>query len=381
MKRILHLMRKEFIQTFRDRRMVAIIFIAPTIQLILFGFAVTLDVEHAAFAVWNRDPSPESREIVRMFEQIEQFENVGTISDKDQVETFFRRGEGDFVIVIEPGFAEDLRNGTTADVQILFDGSDANYAGRLGSVADAAIGRFNQDHLGKVAASIAARSGVPMTGFSAQPIEPSVRVWYNPDLESEVFMVPAVVAVLLLVVTMLLTTMAITREKEVGTLEHIIVTPIKPYQLILGKMAPFILIGFIDVTLIVLAAWVVFAIPIRGSLGLLYFASLVYLFTTLGMGLLFSTVSKTQQQAMFLTFMFIMPAVLLSGFIFPIENMPHALQLFTYANPLRYFLVIVRGIFLKGTGIAILWEQFAALAVLGGAIFALAVSRFGKTLE
>lgn len=381
MKRIFYLTKKEFIQTFRDKRMIGLIFIAPVLQLVLFGFAVTLDVNNAYFAVWDQDRSIDSRQLIQAFSNTGNLKLVGSVEGRSEIDRFFREGQGDMILIIPPDFAKRLAAGKSTEVQGLFDGSDSNYASLVSNYASGIIARFNQEKLGETAFRLSARLGRQIPLGQGAPVSPSVRVWYNPDLKSSVFMVPAVVCMLLMIITIILTTLAITKEKEIGTIEHLIVTPIKPYQLIMGKMLPFAIIGFVDVTLIVIAAQLLFDVPFRGSIALLYLGSLVFLFATLGLGLFFSTISKTQQQAMFMTFMFTMPAVLLSGFMFPINNMPEAIQLFTYINPLRYFLVIVRGIFLKGTGLDTLWPQFAALAALGLTIFSLAVSRFNKTLE
>jgi ABC-2 type transport system permease protein len=397
MRRILVLMRKEFIQTFRDRRMVGIIFIAPMLQLTLFGFAVTLDVNRATLAVWDQDRSADSRALVDAFVEARHFHLTGAIDREEEIEATLKTGRTDLVLVVPPTFSRDLAAGKTAAVQAVFDGTNSNYASIAAQFAEGVVARFNQRRMQEAvlrvvglqaARTVALAPDAPAAALAAvspampslAPPDPSVRFWYNPDLKSQVYMVPAIVALLLLVVTTILTALAITREIEIGTMEHIIVTPIRPYQLILGKMAPFVVIGFVDVTLIVVAARILFDVPFLGSVPLLYLAAAFYLFTTLGLGLLFSTISRTQQQAMFLTFMFLQPAVLLSGFAFPIENMPDVLQVVTYANPLRYFLVIVRGIFLKGTGLAVLWPQFAALGGLGTAIFGLAAGRFKKTL-
>jgi len=380
MIRILYLIKKEFIQTFRDRRMVGLIFIAPVFQLVIFGFAVTMDVEHIYLAVWDRDRSQQSRELVRSFVNSGYFEYKRTIDGQRDIEAFFLEDRGDAVLVIPPGFSKDLARVRTASLQVIIDGTNSNYATIVSGYVDGIVTTFVQKSLKSMVNLMRAQVPEAAGAVSLPILNPEIRVWYNPNLESSVFMVPGVICLLLMVITALLTSLAVIREREIGTIEHIIVTPIKPYQFILGKIAPFAIIGFIDVFLIILVGTYLFEVPVRGSVPLLLVASALFLFTTLGLGLFFSTISHTQQQAMFVTFMFLMPAVLLSGFFYPISNMPTIFQWLTYANPLRYFLVIIRGIFLKGNGIDVLMDQFVALAVFGVVIFGLSSLRFQKRL-
>ena len=284
------------------------------------------------------------------------------------------RGEVRVVLHVDKGFEEELRAGRTAQLQILVDGTDSNTAGIVLGYSARITGQFSQEILNAQMRRLA--------GSTRQPgqIELQTRAWFNENLESRNFFVPGVIAMIVTLVTLLLTSMAVVREKEIGTMEQIMVTPITRAEFILGKTLPFALFSFVDVILITLVGVLWFGVPIRGSLVLLLFATALYLLTTLGIGLLISTVSQTQQQAMMTTFFFFMPAVLLSGFMFPVANMPKVVQWLTYLNPFRYFLVIIRGIFLKGVGPGILWPQMLALAVMGPITLWLTSRRFRKTL-
>jgi len=277
-------------------------------------------------------------------------------------------------LVIGHGFAADLRAGRAAEVQVLLDGSDSNTAGVIGGY----LGGLAAAYTTRLQADYASRHlGTPPRIGRVELVS---RAWFNENLESPSFYVPAVIAMILFIITMLLSSLAIVREKEIGTIEQVIVTPIRKGEFILGKTLPFVLIGYIDVALISLVGALIFNVPVRGSLWLLFLATTLFLMSSLGAGLLISTVSQTQQQAMMTAFFIIFPAMLLSGFAFPIANMPETVQWLTYLNPLRYYIVIIRGIFLKGIGLDILWPQLAALGGLGIVLLSLAVKRFHKTL-
>ncbi|MDD5222357.1 MAG: ABC transporter permease [bacterium] len=379
MGRIWHIMVKEFIQAFRDRRMIGIIFIAPIIQLFLFGYAVTNDVKNIDMAVMDRDKSPASRELAEVIFRSGYFSDVGRLESSDEIEGALVHGFAKAVLVIPADFARQLDRGETAAVQFLVDGAESNTAlvgvGYLGKI----LAAENQSRIVASLTRLTAAKG--LTGQKSLPLVfPETRYRYNPELKSSFFMVPAVLAMILMIITMLLTSLAITREREIGTMEQLVVTPIRPWQLLAGKMLPFTIIGFIDVNLILIVAVGHFKLPFVGSLWLIYIAMIIFLFTTLGMGLLISTVSGTQQQAIFVALMFMLPAILLSGFMFPIANMPEVIQWLTYLNPLRYLLVIVRGVILKGNGISVLFPQFGMMLLLGAGLFSLAAARFRKTI-
>jgi ABC-2 type transport system permease protein len=367
--RIKTLMWKEFIELRRDPRLFGLIIVAPVLQLTVLGYAATTDVHHVPIVVVDGDRSPASRRLIGQFAGSSYFKIAGNADAPRDVDSYLATGKAWLALVVPAGFGDALegRGAPSArEVQILADGSDANSSGLALSYAASLVGQFNQIRAAE-------------HGLTAVPIEGRVRVWYNAQLLSKDFMVPGVIALLLLVVTSNLSSMAIVREREIGTLEQLNVTPLGRWELILGKLLPYSLIGFIDVLLVTAVAVFWFEIPMRGSLALLLAGSVTYLLSTLGLGLLASSISSTQQQAMMTTtFFFMLPMVYLSGFIFPIENMPTVIQWVTYAIPLRYFLVIVRGIFLKGVGWDILWPQFAALAAWGVLVISLAAARTRK---
>jgi len=379
MGRIWHITVKEFLQAFRDRRMFGIIFIAPVIQLFLFGYAVTNDVRNINMAVMDQDRSPESRKLAEAIFRSGYFSDAGRLESSEEIEGALVHGWAKTVLVIPEDFARQLDRGETAMIQLLVDGADSNTAlvgvGYLGKI----LAAQNQSRIVANLTRLTAAKG--MSGKKGLPLVfPETRYRYNPELKSSFFMVPAVLAMILMIITMLLTSLAITREREIGTMEQLVVTPIKPWQLLAGKMLPFTIIGFIDVNLILVVGVGHFKLPFVGSIWLIYFAVIIFLFTTLGMGLLISTVSGTQQQAIFVSFMFMLPAIQLSGFMFPIANMPEVIQWLTYLNPLRYLLVIVRGVILKGNGFSVLFPQFGMMLLLGVGLFSLAAARFRKTI-
>lgn len=365
---------KEFIQILRDPKMKGVIFMMPIIQVLVFGYAVTTDVKNVRTAVFDLDNSIASREFVARFVESGYFDVVEHVEREGRMRELLDRGEVSAVVRMNSGFEDDLRAGRTARVQLIVDGTDSNTAGIVLDYSARIAGEFSE----KVLTTRFKR----LRGAAQQParVDLQTRAWFNENLESRNFYVPGVIAIIVMLITLMLTSMAVVREKEIGTMEQIMVTPITPREFILGKTIPFALIGFADVILITVVGVFWFDVPIRGNLVVLFFATALYLMTTLGMGLLISTVSQTQQQAMMSTFFFYFPAVLLSGFMFPIANMPVVVQWLTYLNPLHYFLVIIRGVFLKGVGPVVLWPQMLAFAVMGMAMLALASSRFRKTL-
>lgn len=375
MRTIFHIIVKEFLQLRRDRRMLILSFMAPVLQLILLGYAATTDIKSIPIVVCDQDKSSTSRELISEFTNSGYFLVEYEVHSPNEVDHYIENGHTWMALVIPTKFANDLLGRRTPTVQLLVDGSDANSANISLGYASQIINMYSRS----IVAEIMKRT--PQVLKPARVL-PEIRVWYNPDLKSRNFMVPGVVALVLMIITMTLTSLAIVKEKEIGTLEQLLVTPIKPYQLILGKLLPFVIIGALDVTLVLTVARHWFEVPMRGSVPLLYGLSALLVLTTLGLGLFVSTISKTQQQAMMTAQFFIfMPFIFLSGFTFPIENMPTIIQYFTYLIPLRYFIVIIRGIFLKGVGIAELWPQALALLIFGVVILTLSVLRFRKRLE
>lgn len=373
-ERILTVLRKEFRSVFRDPRMRLVIFGLPVIQTLVFGYAVTMDVRHVALVLVDHDNTPASRELASRFTGSDYFDIILSTPHEAAANAEIDAARASAILQIDSGFEANLHAGRSAPVQLIVDGSDSNTARLVLNYSSVIASTYNND---VVLAGAFRRSG------QAQPagaVDLRARAWFNENLESRNYFVPGVMAVLVMLVSLMLTGMAIVREKEVGTIEQIMVTPIRPLEFILGKFAPFIVIGFVDVLLVTLVGVFWFNIPIRGSFALLLLGTACFLLTTLGIGLFISTISNTQQQAMMSTFFFFYPAMLLSGFIYPIANMPRVVQWLTYFNPLRYFLVIIRGVFLKGVGLDILWLQLVALVLIGVAVMGFAVSRFHKTL-
>ncbi len=374
LERIYHMLVKEFIQILRDPRMKTVIFLMPVVQLLVFGYAVTTDVRDIRTVVCDLDETPGSRELLSRFAGSGYFEIIEHTGSFERAAALLDRGRAQAVVHIRRGFESDLGAGRPAALQIIVDGTDSNTAGIALDYAGRLVTEFSEQVLLERIARL--EGAKPYQGTLT--LEP--RAWFNDNLESRNFYVPGVIAIIVMLITLMLTSMAVVREKEIGTMEQIMVTPITSTEFILGKTVPFALIGFADVALVTVVGVLWFGVPIRGNLLLLFGSTALYLMTTLGIGLLISTVSQTQQQAMMSTFFFYFPAVLLSGFMFPIANMPRLIRWFTYLNPLRYFLVIVRGIFLKGIGPATLWPQMLALAGMGVASLWFASRRFHKTI-
>jgi len=369
--RIRELVRKEFIQLFRDKKNRPLLILAPLIQLVVFGYVVTTDVRWVRVGLLDQSKTPESRRLVDALSENNTFRITHVADRPPALDALLLNRAVDITVQIPEDFSRRIRRGETAVVQILADGSMSSMAAVRISYVITLLNGFNarlvrQLHPHRIAYG---------------ELDARIRTWYNPNLDSQYFFVPAIVAFLVMLLTLLLTSMAIIREKEAGTMEQLIVTPLKPFELILGKTIPFILIAQAQMALVSVFAVVWFTVPMKGSILLLFFASSLFLLSTLGIGLFISTVSKTQQQAMMTNFFFILPFFMLSGFVFPIANMPVFVQWLTYLNPLQYFLVIIRGIFLKGTGLSLLWPQFAALAGIGAVVFAVAVVRFRKRLD
>jgi ABC-2 type transport system permease protein len=365
---------KEFLQALRDYRMRSTIFLLPLIQVLVFGYAITTDVKHVALAVYDLDNTVASRDLISRFAGSGYFEIVNYVYDDAAARSLLDHGSVRLVLRINAGFQADLAAGRVAQVQALLDGSDSNTAGIVLNYSNEIVGQANFDAL------VDRVTRVLGTFQRPGQADLQTRAWFNENLESRNFFVPGVIALIVTLITLMLTSIAVVREYEIGTIEQIMVTPIRPIEFILGKTVPFALIGFADVLLITAVGVYWFEVPIRGSIPLLLLATGLYLLTSLGVGLLISTISRTQQQALMTSFLFFAPAILLSGFVFPIANMPPVVQWLTYLNPLRYFLVIIRGIFLKGVGLQILWPQMVALTIIGVLTFTLAVRRFHKTL-
>lgn len=381
-ERIHVILRKEFIQALREPRMRLLLFMPPLLQLILFGFAVNLDVDHSRIAWMDMDRTPESRDLRFRFEGSGRFEVVAEPRNEEEVRQLLDHAKVEAVIRVLPEFARNLMRSGGAQVQVLTDGTNSNTASLVSSYASEVIAQYANDALAnRQNVLVLTRSPKAAANMNMPQVEARTRVWFNPDLHSRNYFVPGVIANIIMLVTLMLTALAIVREKEIGTMEQLMVTPMRPIELMLGKTLPFALVGLVDVVVITAAALLIFRIPLRGNPLLLLACAVLYLLTSLGAGLFLSTVSQTQQQAMMASFFFTTPAFMLSGFAFPIRNMPVVVQYLTYLDPIRYFMEIVRGIFLKGVGLSALWPQMLALLIYGTTVLTLSVARFHKSLD
>jgi ABC-2 type transport system permease protein len=383
-RRIREIIRKELRQTLREPRMRTLLFIPPLVQLIVFGYAVNLDVDNVRIAWLDQDRTVESRDLLADFQGSGRFQLIATPASEQQAQGLLDRSKVQAVVSILPGFARDIAYGKTTSVQLLVDGTNSNTASIASSYAGEVVAGFasrvmNQQQRSKLVGRTMASGGA--VGLGIPTLDVRSRVWFNPDLLSRNYFVPGVAVNIITLVTLMLTAMAIVREKEIGTLEQLMVTPIRPIELIIGKTLPFAVLGLVQMAFITVAALLVFHIPLRGNLFFLLVCTVLYLMTTLGIGLFISTISQTQQQAVMSSFFFNTPAFMLSGFAFPIRNMPLAVQYLSYLNPVRYLIQIVRGIFLKGTGIAVLWPEMLALFVYGTLILGASTLRFHKRLD
>jgi ABC-2 type transport system permease protein len=358
---------KEFVQMKRDRFTLALMVGMPAIQLIVFGFAIRTDVRNLPTVVLDESRTSESRALVAGMENTGNFRVIGTVDGREELEDRIRSGRARAAIVVPPDYARDLKRGRGAQAQVIVDAADP-------MASSAALS----------GASLAAQVRVlELSGAAGRvpPLEVRVRPWYNPALRSEVYIVPGLIGVLLSLTMILVTSLAVTRERERGTLEQLIVTPIDKTSMMLGKVIPFVLVGYVQMTIVLILGSLLFHVPVRGSLVTLYALTLLFVFASLGMGLFVSTVARTQAQAMQLSFMLLLPNILLSGFMFPREAMPRVMQWVSAALPLTYYLRILRGVLLKGVGLQHLWIEGAVLALLATLILGMSVVRFSKTIE
>jgi len=369
--RVRELVRKEFIQLFRDKKNRPLLVVAPFVQLLMFGYVVTTDVRDVKVGVVDLSRSVESRRLLDALDANRTFRITHRVGDFKALERLLLKRRVNIAMRIPPDFARRIREKDSGQVQILVDGSMSNMASVRIAYTALVLNRFNQEFLEELYAR----------KLEYGKVDTRLRTWYNPNLESRNFYVPAIVAVLVMILSLLLTSMAIIREKEKGTMEQLIVTPLRPVEFIIGKTVPYIVIAFGQMVLVTAFAVLWFSIPFRGSVVLIFVGTCLFLLSTLGIGLFISTISSTQQQAMMTTFFFVLPFFMFSGFVFPIANMPMPVRWIAYLNPLMYFLIIVRGVFLKGVGFQVLWPQFFAMCAIGVAVFFGAVNRFKKRLD
>jgi len=376
--RLLRVLLKEVLQLRRDRRMIGMMVLGPLIQLLVLGYAANLDVEDIPTLVVDRDHSVESRDLMERFVGSGYFEIVGTERSIAGIDDWLVTGRAQIALVVGENYGNELKTGRGPRVQVIADGTDSNSAVVGLGYASRIIAQVGGEMVLRRLRE-GSRTGPPPRVASLELVP---RIWYNPELKSHWFYVPGIIAITLMLLTMITPSMAVVREKEVGTLEQISVTPLRSWQLILGKLLPFFVVGVLDLVLATAVTLFVFGVPLRGSFPALFVLTLPFLLNTLGLGLLASTLARTQQQAMLIsTFLLMLPQIYLSGLFFPIENMPHAIQLSTYGIPVRYYATILRGVFLKGAGFAELWPQAAILTGYGIGVLALASLRFRKSLD
>ena len=385
-RRIVSTTIKELQQMSRDKKLYPLLFFAPVIQLIILGYAATLDIHNISTGVLDRDQSQMSRTYLQRFQHNGYFQFPHQISDRNQIYRLLDQGKIKVGIEIPKDFEKKLKMGKPSPVQIIIDGTESNAATIALNYARMISETFSSKLILQYVDLPSFQSGdfldkLQNTRGQTFLVESQTRMWYNPDLSSADFMVPGVICMILLIVTTNLTAISIVKEKEIGTMEQLLVTPLQPSELIVGKLIPYILIGFIDVIFILTVGHFVFDTPVKGNLVLLLALSLFYLLSTLGLGIFISTIVDTQEQSMIVTFLIVLTMTILSGIIFPIANMPQVIQYFTYLMPIRYFAVIVRGILLRGIGIDILWPQVLALFLLGIITLLFSVKRLRTKLQ
>jgi ABC-2 type transport system permease protein len=373
--RLTSLIRKEFIQILRDPRTLALVLVMPVMQLFLLGYAATNDVRNVPLGVYNQDPGPEARQLLDAYRAADYFSLSYQVGSERELRDLIDGGRARAGLVIPPDYGRNIQGQGVAQVAFILDGSDPTVA----ATALAAAQTIGQQQATKVLADRLGRRG--QAGAIRPPIEVRTQVWYNPDLVSAYFMIPGVIGMILFTITTILTATAIVRERERGTIEQLIVTPIRSWELVLGKLLPYVILAFMNTVEILLFGALWFKVPIRGSLLLLGLLSGLFLVSSLGIGLLVSTVANTQQEAMLTVMMTLLPSIFLSGFFFPLEAMPKVMQWLSYLMPLRYYLVIIRSLLLKGVGAAMLKTDILALSIFGTVIMSAAALRFRKRLD
>jgi drug efflux transport system permease protein len=375
-QRLFSLIHKEFLQIIRDPRTLMLTFAMPVVQLFLLGYAATNDVRNISLAVYDQDKSPASRALLEAYRAADYFHLDYEVGSEAEMRVLIDRGDARAGLIIPPDYAQAVAAGRKVQVAFVLDGSDPTVA----SAALSAATLIGQAQATNLAVEQLALRGAPGGGLEPQ-VQVRARVWYNPDLVSAYYMIPALIGMILQFLTTILTSTAIVRERERGTIEQLIVTPIKAWELVVGKLGPYVVVAFVDTVEIIVAGVLLFGVPINGSLPLLLALSGLFLVSTLGLGLFISTISNTQQEAMISALFTMLPTIFLSGFFFPLAAMPKALQLISYAIPLRYFLIIARSIVVKGVGAESLWREIIPLALFAVAIMGGAVARFKKRLD
>jgi ABC-2 type transport system permease protein len=370
MQPILAMLKKEFKQIFRTREMIVIIFGVPLVQMIILGYTITNEVKNISLLIADRDNSTISREIIQSFEHTDRFQIIGYETDPEKIEATIQNWKAQMALIIPGNFARDLLLNQKPEIQLLVDGLDGNSAGIALGYAQGILYQWSEAHT----KSVIVRPGL----IPSHQVVLLERVWYNLNLDNAQYMIPGIVVVLVSIISMMLAGINLVREKELGTLEQLMVTPLKRYQLLLGKIIPFLILTFIEMAVVMTVAQIIFSVQVQGSYLLLAFLAFLFLFTTLGLGIFVSTITSTQQQAMFVAWFIMVFMLMMGGFFIPIENMPPVLQKITYLNPMRYFLSILRDIFQKGSALKYLLVDVIPMTTYGLIIFIMAVMKFHK---
>lgn len=377
---VISLVKKEFKQVFRNKQMIGMLFALPVVMMLIFGYAVNTDVKQIKTAVLDEDKTPESRKFIRKFTSSTYFIFSTYLESEKEITALLDRGDVDMFLRVPNGFSRYIKSGRNTEVQIILDGTESTRAAVISSYVTAITNDFSLEYFkNKIRYLMLSRNTFGMR--MKEPINIQERIMFNPDLKSRNFYLPGVFGILITLITIMLTSMSVVREKEIGTIEQIIVSPILPVEYIIGKTLPFMIVSFFDICIVSLINVFWFNVPFNGNFIFLLFASLIFITSTLAMGLYISTISKTQQESMLTTFLFFIPAILFSGFVFPVYAMPFSMRVIAYLNPLYYFITIIRGVFLKGLGIQILWSQILILFIFGIVLLSLSIKRFSRRME
>ncbi len=389
-KVLISMIKKEFAQVLRDIKMRGVVFGPPIIMIVIFGYAINMDVNTVNLAVLDEDKTSMSRGLIEKFTGSGYFIMYSYLYSDKELMPLMDRGRVEAFIHIRKGLSKNLKTGRVSELQVIIDGTDSNRGAIITAYVNEIMqGFFMDEYFGRIKAQILYRmSGLPGTqaGEAAGMVMPrGVRIidraYFNPTLLSKNYFLPGVIGFIVSLITVMLTSMSIVKERESGTMEQIVVSPIKPMEFIMGKTIPFAIIGFIDMLIVTIITIFWFDVPFNGSIAFLYFAAFFYILCSLAVGIFISTISKTQQQAMMSFFLYFIPAILFSGFAFPIYAMPETIQFITYLNPLMYFMVIIRGVFLKGVGITVLWKEVLVLTVIGVVLLNLSARRLSRRME
>lgn len=373
--RLLSLIRKEFIQIARDPRTLILVIFIPIMQLFILGYAATTDVRNVTLAVYDQDHGPQARALLDAYRAADYFRLAYDVNSEEELRSLIDSGKARVGLIIPPDYSQRLESDGNTKVAFVLDGSDPSVA----STALSAAQMIGQQHATQILVERLERRGVA-AGIQP-PVDVRLQVWYNPDLVSTYFMIPGVIGMILFALTSILTATAVVRERERGTIEQLIVTPIRPWELMVGKIIPYVILAFLNVLEVIAIGHYWFMVPVRGNLWLILALSGLFLLTSLGIGLLASTFAKTQQEAMLIVWLLLLPSIFLSGFFFPLDAMPRALQLLSYGMPLRYYLVIIRSLMLKDVAISAIRQETIALAIFGVSLMTLAALRFRKRLD